>query len=335
LNMELADKKSLFNPGQLVHETIPHRNIMKPSQTTVTRVKVEKGSEGQVWESIKILADLAGFEKSREDRPMGVEVEIRLYKSIKKIEMKYMARKEILTDPEALYVAFPFSLPDSRIVFETIGGTLSQGDQLHGSSSDWNVAQNFVAVRSRKGQIIVVSNEIPLWQFSDFNLGKFERFPKQGNTWLYSWVMNNYWFTNFRAFQEGAFSWSYQITATSDTSNTYATKYSWSLRNPFLSRTFPAGEKDMNKNILETISVSGSPNAMIVNIRPVFKDKGTILIHLRELEGIPAEIKLLSLIPNRPVLSMVEVNISGIKKGKELNSIKLNPYEVKFVEVGF
>ena len=31
--------------------------------------------------------------------------------------------------------------------------------------------------------------------------------PKQGKTWLYSWVMNNYWTTNFRAFQEGGFSW--------------------------------------------------------------------------------------------------------------------------------
>ena len=90
-------------------------------------------------------------------------------------------------------------------MFETIGGILTQGQQLPGSSSDWNVAQNFVAVRGKKGQIIVVSNEVPLWHFSDFNMSKFERYPKQGKTWLYSWVMNNYWITNFRAFQEGGF----------------------------------------------------------------------------------------------------------------------------------
>jgi len=88
-------------------------------------------------------------------------MEIRLFKNVKKIEFKYMARKLILTDPEALYVAFLFSLPDSRIVFETIGGILTQGQQLPGSSSDWNVAQNFIAVRGKKGQIIVVSNEVP------------------------------------------------------------------------------------------------------------------------------------------------------------------------------
>ena len=77
-------------------------------------------------------------------------MEIRLYKNVKKVEFKYMAHKLIITDPEALYVAFPFSLPDSRIVFETIGGALTQGQQLPGSSSDWNVAQNFVSVRGKK-----------------------------------------------------------------------------------------------------------------------------------------------------------------------------------------
>lgn len=119
-------------------------------------------------------------------------MEIRLYKNVKKAEFTYMARKLILTGPEALYVAFSFSFPDSRIVFETIGGTLTQGQQLPGSASDWNTSQNFVSVRGKTGQILIVSNEAPLWHFSDFNMCKFERYPKKGKPWLYSWVMNNY-----------------------------------------------------------------------------------------------------------------------------------------------
>jgi len=67
-----------------------------------------------------------------------------------------------------------FLLARSRIVFETIGGILSQGQQLPGSATDWNVAQNFVAVRGKSGQIVVVSNEVPLWHFSDFNMNKYE-----------------------------------------------------------------------------------------------------------------------------------------------------------------
>jgi alpha-mannosidase len=335
LNQELIDAQNPFKIGQLVRETLPDRDHLNPSHSTVSDVKIERGAEGQVWESVQIGVDLKGFETGTENNPKGVDLEVRLYKNCKKIEFKYSAHKEIITDPEALFVTFPFSLPESRIVFETIGGTLTQGQQLPGSSSDWNVAQNFVSVRGKKGQIIVVSNEIPLWQFSDFNMGKFERNPKPGKTWLYSWVMNNYWFTNFRAFQEGGFSWSYQITSTRDTSNTFATKFGWGERNPFPSRTFPAGKNELKATIMETLSLSGSPNALLINTRPVFNRSRSILLHFRELDGIPAEVKVASSIPGQTIHKLTEVTAIGIPVGPPLTSIQLKPNEVKFIEVEF
>jgi hypothetical protein len=335
LNQELADGQNLYDVGQPVRETLNNRRQMTPAQTTGTNVKVDAGINGPVWESLKVAMDLEGFEKGTEGAPKGIEVEIRLYKNVKKIEFKYMMHKLILTDPEALYVAFPFSLPDSKIVFETIGGILTQGQQLPGSSSDWNAAQNFVSVRGKKGQIIIVSNEVPLWHFSDFNMSKFERYPKPGKTWLYSWVFNNYWTTNFRAFQEGGFGWSYQITSTADTTSTFATKYAWGERNPFPTRTFPAGTNDLKSPSMETLKISGSSNAMLVNARPAFKGKNSILLHFRELEGSTAEVKLLTAVPGQTIRKMVEVNTMGKPIGQPLTSIQLKPYEVKFIEVEF
>jgi hypothetical protein len=335
MNQELADAQNLYDIGQPVRETLLNRRQYTPTQTTVSNTKVASGTNGPVWESVRITTDLAGFTKGTEGSPRGIELEIRLYRNVKKIEFKYMARKEILTDPEALYVAFPFSLPGSRIVFETIGGILTQGQQLPGSSSDWNAAQNFVSVRGKTGQIVVVSNEIPLWHFSDFNMGKFERYPKQGKTWLYSWVFNNYWTTNFRAYQEGAFSWSYQITSTKDTTNAFATKYAWTERNPFPTRTFPAGADELKTPVIETLKLSGSANAMLINSRPAFKGKGTILLHFREVEGLPAEVKLSSAVAGQTIKRMVEVNAVGKEVGQPITSIQLKPFEVRFIEVDF
>jgi alpha-mannosidase len=335
LEQELADPNNPYHIGQPVRETSEKRDVPPFIRTTVSNVKVEKGVNGAVWESIKISSDIDGFEKGTEGEPKGIDLEIRLFKNVKKVEFKYMARKLILTDPEALYVAFPFSLPGSSIIFETIGGILAQGQQLPGSSSDWNAAQNFVTVRGKKGQIIVVSNEIPLWQFSDFNMGKFERYPKPGKTWLYSWVMNNYWFTNFRAYQEGAFSWGYQLTSTTDTTNTYATKYAWGERNTFPTRTFPAGADELKTTSLQTLKTSGPANAILVNSRPAFNGTGKILLHFREVEGLPAEVKLSSAIPDRPIRKMTEVNVVGQQVGEAISSIQLKPYEVRFIEVEF
>ncbi len=335
LMQELADGQNPYNIGQPIKESSVKRDKSPFIRTTVSNLKIEKGVNGDVWESIRIASDLEGFEKGTDGAPKGIELEIRLYKNVKKIEFKYMAHKLIVTDPEALYVAFPFSLPDSRIVFETIGGILTQGQQLPGSSSDWNAAQNFVSVRGKKGQIVVVSNEVPLWQFSDFNMNKYERYPKPGKTWLYSYVMNNYWFTNFRAFQEGGFSWSYQLTSTADTTNTFATKYAWNERNPFPTRTFPAGINELKMPSMETIKITGSANTMLVNSRPSFKNPESVLLHFRELEGKSAELTLESKIYGRPIKQMIIVNAIGKELGSPVQAVKLNPFEVKFVEVQF
>jgi alpha-mannosidase len=335
LDQELADGLNPYDIGQAVRETSDKRDIPPFIHTTVHNVRVDEGIDGPVWESVKISADLPGCETGIEGQPKGIELEIRLYKNVKKIEFRYMARKLIITDPEALYVTFPFSLPDSRIVFETIGGILTQGQQLPGSSTDWNAVQNFVAVRGKKGQIVLVSNEAPLWQFSDFNMGKWERNPKQGKTWLYSYVMNNYWMTNFRAFQEGAFSWGYQLTSSADTTNTFATLWSWNERNPFPSRTFPAGKGELKTTSLETLKISGPANAMLVNSRPAFDRKGTLLLHFRELEGKDAEVTLSSTVPGQAIKRMVEVNTVGKEIGQPMKSVQLKPYEVKFIEIEY
>jgi hypothetical protein len=335
LQTELIDTKNPWKLGQAIHETMPSRNKYEPSHTSVSNVKIQKGINGGVWESVKISADLAGMQNGTENSPKGLDVEIRLYANVKKIELKYIAHKQIITEPEALYVAFPFSLPDSRIVFETIGGSLTQGEQLPGSSSDWNVAQNFVAVRGKTAQIVIVSDEIPLWQFSDFNMGKFDRYPKQGKTWLYSWVMNNYWFTNFRAYQEGGFSWSYQLTSSADTTNTFATKFGWGERNILPTRTFLAGKPELKEYMSETLKIGGSPNVLLVNSRPSLNGKDAVVLHFRELEGLESDISLASAVLGRPIKIISVVNAMGKKVSIGSAKIHFSPFEVKFIELEF
>ena len=334
LNRELVDARNPWRLGQVVRETIPNRDTLQPSHSTVSNVKVVKGADGRVWESIRVSADIEGFEKGTAGVPKGVELEVRLYRNVKKIELKYMARKVISTEPEALYVAFPLYLPDAKIMYETTGGTLAQGEQLPGSASDWNVAQNFVSVRGRDGQIIVVSNEVPLWQFGDFNLGKFERNSTVKCPWLYSWVMNNYWMTNFRAFQEGAFSWTYQITSTPDTSNAYAARYSWGERNAFVPRSFASGRQQAVKHVLETLQVSGSENALVVNCRPMHEEPGNaLLLHIREVDGRSAEVRVSSSLADCPIQEMWEIDSLGRVIGPCVKGIRFKPFEVKFVKV--
>lgn len=103
MNLEPADSQNPYDLGQPVRETLLTRKpILSATRTTVSNVKVDPGTNGPVWESIHVASDLEGFEKGNESSPKGIELEIRLYKNVKKIEFKYMVRKSIITDPEAL-----------------------------------------------------------------------------------------------------------------------------------------------------------------------------------------------------------------------------------------
>ncbi len=348
-NQELVDRQNQWNIGQLIRETIsdrdkmdqiskgmlPERDKFTPGYTTIRNVKIRKGNCHPFWESVLVHSAMSVSDPELVNKNQELITEIRLYKNAKKLELKYSLKKQIITSPEALYVAFPFELTQSRIVFETIGGVLTPGQQLPGSSSDWNVVQNFVSVRSKKGQVIIVSNEIPLWHFGGLNTGKFERYPKSGKTWLYSWVMNNYWYTNFRAYQEGAFSWSYQITSSPDTTNSHAARFALGERIPFTYRVLPAGTVKLKDSLLETIRIDASPNVLMVNCRPVFSVGKKVLLHFREMDGKMAEALVSSSEAAHPVRNIFEVNLTGRKISPPVSSVRLNPYEVKFIEIEF
>ena len=101
LNQELADAENPYKIGQPVKETSAKRDVAPFIHTTVSNVKVDKGTSGPDWESVKISSDLEGFEKGTEGSPKGIDLELRLYKHVKKIEFKYMARKLIITNHES------------------------------------------------------------------------------------------------------------------------------------------------------------------------------------------------------------------------------------------
>jgi len=52
-------------------------------------------------------------------------------------------------------------------------------------------------------------------QVNGINTGKWQETLPPHNGLVMSWVMNNYWFTNFPAAQGGGFAWRYRVLAAS------------------------------------------------------------------------------------------------------------------------
>jgi alpha-mannosidase len=336
---ELVDPTAEWGFGQCVYETLPKNRDMKPDlfkRTAWHNVKVTAGSGGPIWHSLRLSADLDGCAAKK-----GAQAEIRLYDTEKRIELHFDIRKLPVPTPEAVYVALPFQSPEWKMVYEGQGGIVTPGEtQIPGSSSDWQTIQSFLSVRSVAGQIIVGSEQAPLVQLGDFNLGKWMPITRIAKPYVYSWVMNNYWFTNFRTEQEGEFKWHYYLTSTTDSSTATATRFGWNSRVPLVTRVLPP-VKGLTAT-RTTASVGGStvipvmafpvPNLLVVEQRPAADRKG-IVLHLREVAGQPAALAKKAVVSAARVSRIDEVNVLEQPLKTRLETVTFQPWESKFLKL--
>ncbi|MBK8980524.1 MAG: hypothetical protein IPM29_31870 [Planctomycetes bacterium] len=117
------------------------------------------------------------------------------------------------TSKESVSFAFPFRVPDGQVRLGLpLGGVIRpDADQIAGSCKNWFTVGDWADVASDARGITLVTLDTPLIQVggltanllnsqADPAVWRASVAPTQA---LFSWVMNNHWGTNYRAFQEG------------------------------------------------------------------------------------------------------------------------------------
>jgi hypothetical protein len=207
--------------------------------------------------------------------------------------------------------------------------------QLPGSASDWQTVQSFLAVRGAESQIVQASDQAPLVQLGDFNLGKWMPVTRVGSPRVFSWVMNNYWFTNFRADQEGDFRWHYSVTSGADRTTTSATRFGWGARVPLAARVFPPapGRTNALAWAYSPLSVQVT-NLLMVEARPAPDGEG-ILAQVREIEGQQTSVRLQDLEVQVRLQKADEVDVLGRPVRENIDGLEFEAWETKFVRLVF
>jgi alpha-mannosidase len=173
----------------------------------VCRGGVTEAARGWVYSTIRSIATLRRFPK--------VQMEITLYEQEPRIDFTYRLDKELTFDKEALYIAFPFAGADPRFRYEVGGGNVRPNeDHLPGACLDWFAVQRWVTVNTDRGGVAWTPVDTPLISLCRPNAGKWllGELPVTNGTVL-AYAMNNYWFTNYKAGQDGSFTFRYSLTA--------------------------------------------------------------------------------------------------------------------------
>jgi len=344
LQTELVDKNDSLTLGEVIYEQLDNRHEMerltasnrdtvyKPlglKRTYLSDIDIVKYENGPIYQSLTLNGQLPVCADQR-----GIDIEIRLFHYEKKIEFHYRMFKLPVTTPESVYVSFPFRLEGGKLFYEAQGGLVSPGvNQLEGSSSDWNAIQNFAAVRNMDAQIVFSSKDIPLVQFGDINIGRYYYRLKPRTNYIFSWVLNNYWVTNFKASQEGELRWKYAITSSDNRTNIFASRFGWGDRAPLLSRViWPNATANDSKAVSKSFIDLKAPQLLLVNTTPSLDGKG-IILQIRELEGSHVHLDIDDLLQQTGASAASEVNILEEEISPLSGEIHINDYAVMFIKL--
>lgn len=184
----------------------PAQTILVTPEKILSISPVHKGA---VFSYVTITSEIQGVAQ--------ITTEVRLYNHIKRIEFDITMMKTPIRLKEAMYVAFPFQVRKPHVLMDTTEAVIDPNrDMIKGSCNDWYAIRDWVSEGSAGGENIIWSSpDAPLITLSDINRGEWYARPHITNGYVFSYVMNNYWFTNYKAEQGGSFRFRYAITSSS------------------------------------------------------------------------------------------------------------------------
>ncbi|MFN8630945.1 MAG: hypothetical protein U0838_11710 [Chloroflexota bacterium] len=115
-------------------------------------------------------------------------------------------------EPEGVYVAFPFAIREPRFLLETGGAVFeAEREQLPDTCRDWYSVQHAVGIAGVDRGVLWSTAEAPLVQLGAIHTGEWAAHLEAPSGHLFAWLMNNLYFTNFRAEQGGLATFTFWI----------------------------------------------------------------------------------------------------------------------------
>ncbi len=237
LKKELVDQESPYKLNQYIYETtIGGRGVVNTGRSepaeferfSPTKATIQPGANGPLLGSILVRT-------SAKNTPRIVQ-EVILYNFEKRIDIRNTVNKDEILDAEGVYYAFPFAVRPFTAKTEISCAVMQPGiEQLPGSSSDWHCIQHWADFSNDDFGVTWVTLDAPLVQFSQINTGKWQKVLEMENPAVFSWNMNNYWFTNFKASQGGELTFRYSITThRGPCKNSEAMRFAMERANPLI-----------------------------------------------------------------------------------------------------
>lgn len=146
---------------------------------------------------------------------------------------------------ESVNFAFPFNVANGQIRLDIpLASMRPEADQIPGACKDWLPVGRYADVSNGSTGVTLATLDAPLVQIGQLStlLGS-QRDPSvwrkhiEPTQKIYSWIMNNYWGTNYRAYQEGLTTFRYALRPHGKYDPAEAARFSRGLSQPLVVAT--------------------------------------------------------------------------------------------------
>ena len=201
---------------------------------TVSSVKIRPGEPGPLVASLIVESDAPGAK--------GLVREYRLVDGLPRLDIAVTVDKERVRDKESVHIAFPFALPGGAARVDVGWGFVRpETDQIAGACRDFFCARDSVDISAGEAGLTWTSLDAPLVEIGAIT----DETPRHGerrawlrelapSTRLFSYIMNNYWHTNYKADQEGPVTLRYAVTPHRGSDTATAKRLGLEAANPLL-----------------------------------------------------------------------------------------------------
>jgi hypothetical protein len=223
--MQLADTSRglglnhyLYVPGKNPHDARSLKNV---------KIKIQES--GALVASLLIEAEAPGCK--------SYTSEIRLIDGRGRVDIINTIDKLAVREKEGVHFAFPFNIPDGQLRYDVANGIVRpEVEQLNGACKNFFSVQNWVDVSNAVYGITWAAVDAPLIEIGAVTVEQPWLQTLQPSPLIYSYVMNNYWHTNYKADQEGPVQFRYSIQPHTEFNPAQAAKFGRECRMPLLAR---------------------------------------------------------------------------------------------------
>jgi alpha-mannosidase len=274
-NISLVDDHAAAGWGEYLY--VPGTDPAKAQHLSGVRVRVKQN--GPLVASLLIEGEAPGAKK--------YSSEVRVVAGLNRVEILTKFDKLAVREKEGVHFAFPFRVPGAQTRYDVADAIVrAPEDQLAGACKNFFSVVSWTDVSNNDYGVTLAVPDAPLVEMGSITAEQPWLRTIQSSPLLYSYALNNYWHTNYKADQEGAESFSYAIQPHGTFSPGAAARFGRERREPLV-----IASADESRQPAKSLFKISPDVAMVSSVKPIAHGDGW-LVYLYNPSGTDQRVTL-------------------------------------------